>query len=56
MKPYCGFLNVISALNQFGGFKNNKNKASLTLYEPKHYGLMNLKSLQTFCWSNVHYA
>lgn len=23
-------------LNQFGDFKN-KNKASLTLYEPKHY-------------------
>lgn len=42
-------------LNQCGDFKN-KNKVSLTLYEPKHYRLMKLKSLETFCWSKVHYA
>lgn len=39
-------------LNQFGNFKH-KSKASLTLYEPKHYGLM---KLGTFSWFNVHCA
>lgn len=34
-------------LNQSGDFKN-KNKASLTLYEPKHYRLMKLKSQKHF--------
>lgn len=55
MKTFCGFLNVTSFPKPMWDFKN-KNKVSLTLYEPKHYRLMKLKSLETFCWSKVHYA
>lgn len=37
-----GPLNVISVPKQYEGFKN-KIQASLTLYEPKHNGLLNYK-------------